>query len=305
MVLSCFYNILYFLLINSLIIFYLSLIFLVYLMESENKIIALNDLGLKLLENNTAHSVFYFNQALLQARCLGKSQNKSKLLAMTYNNLGCYYNAINQPPKALEYFLMSAGLGRLKGSDDKSTAYSHLNIAGILSKQNQHEKALRHALKSIHHLKKLSDNNSNSTITLITAYQVVSMEYLSLDQKTDAKVCYETALSLSTKTLGKTHQKTQELSKFYTETFKPQNKYMKIRTGSVGVKRDLTPSNIQKRLLKTRLLSQMSNIRNTAAVTPVFAKPTNFRSFHVPRIKIDFGYLRNLENYAAIRIQSW
>ena len=274
-------------------------------MEAENKIISLNELGLQLLETNAAHSIYYLNQALLKSRCLVNSINKNKLLAMTYNNLGCYYNTVNQPVRALEYFQKSSRLGRLKGSDAKSIAYSHLNIAGILSKQNNHEKALRHALKSIHYLKSNLDLTANNIITLITANQVVLMEYLSLDQKNDAKLCCEETLELSYKTLGKKHPKSQEISEFYERNFKVKSSLNQPRAGSVVVQRDGTPNNINKRLLKNRLISYMPNIRNKSVeiVKPV-ETVKNIKPYRFCFKNINISYIRSLENIAAIRIQA-
>lgn len=279
-------------------------------MELESKIISLNDIGLKLLETNTAHSIFYLNQAFLKTRCLQESLNKQKLLAMTYNNLGCYYNAVDQSDKALEFFQKSSRLGRLKGSDVKSIVYSHLNIAGILSKKNQHEKALRHALKSIHYLKTDSELASNNMVTLISAYQVLVLEYLSLDQKKDAKLCCESTLELSYTNLGKNHPKSQEISKFYENNFKTQTLLSKARAGSVVLQRNLTPYHVNKRMLKNRLASYISHVRPSESVSRETQMP---RLTYEKKIKpkrfvfknIDMGYVRALENNAAVKIQAW
>lgn len=276
-------------------------------MESESKIISLNELGLKFLESNSAHSIFYLNQALLEARCLKKSACKQKLLAMTYNSLGCYYKSLNQPDKALEYFQKSAVLGRLKGSDPQTIAYAHLNIAGIISNKKEHEKALRHALKSIHYLKTKELQSKNAT-TLISAYELLAGEYLKLDQKTDTKLCLETALSLCHKHLGKTHSKTIELKSTIDKFIIEKPRYLKSRAGSVIPYRNLTPNNIQSRLLKSRLVNYIENVKNKSVDVQV-SRPVsqgNTRIFKTNMLKsVDMRHVRKLETFAALRIQSW
>ena len=282
-------------------------------MELENKIISLNETGLQLLEKNAAHSIFYLNQALLKTRCLKDSINKQKLLAMTYNNLGCYYNTLNLPDRALEYFQKSARLGRLRGSDAKSIVYSHLNIAGILSKKKDHEKAIRHALKSIHYLKSDAELGASNITTLITAYQVLTMEYLSLDQKTDAKICCETALELSCTHIGKTHPKSQEIGIFYESNFKNKNSFQRNRAGSVVTQRNLTPHHACQRQLKNRLVSYISkpecrnlSLQNEANISQALQLDRKTRAKKRFIFKnIDMSYVRSMENTAAIQIQAW
>ncbi|OMJ73214.1 hypothetical protein SteCoe_28159 [Stentor coeruleus] len=276
-------------------------------MESESKIISLNELGLKHLESNSAHSIFYLNQALLEARCLKNSPCKQKLLAMTYNSLGCYYKSLSQPDKALEYFQKSAVLGRIKGSDPQTIAYAHLNIAGIISNKNEHEKALRHALKSIHYLKTKELQSKNAT-TLISAYELLAGEYLKLDQKTDTKICLETALNLCHKHLGKTHNKTIELKSTIDKFIIEKKKFLKSRAGSVIPYRNLTPNNIQNRQLKSRLVNYIENIKDKM----IDAKPLrpvsqgNTRVFKINMLKnVNMGNVRKIETFAALRIQSW
>ena len=282
-------------------------------MELENKIISLNETGLQLLEANAAHSIFYLNQALLKTRCLSDSINKQKLLAMTFNNLGCYYNTLKQPDRALEYFQKSARLGRLRGSDAKSIVYSHLNIAGILSKKKDHEKAIRHALKSIHYLKSDAELGASNIATLITAYQVLTMEYLSLDQKADAKLCCETGLELSCTNLGKNNPKSKEISAFYENTFKNKIPFQKNRAASVITQRNLTPHHIRQRQLKNRLVSYISKpeCRNLSAdnesnIRQAFSldRKTRVKKRYIFK-NIDMSYVRSMETSAAVQIQAW
>lgn len=272
-------------------------------MENEQQIIYFNELGIKYLENNPAHSIFYLNQALLKARCLNSAPNKNKLLAVTYNNLGCYYNNSNKPTKALEFFQKSAKLGHIKGSDHKSTAYAHLNIAGILSKESQHEKALRHALKSARYLKLSPESLQKNSATLVSAYQIIGMEYFHLGQTLDAKSSMETALDLCTKYLGKNHDKYHEISDFISKNFRLRSSFGQQRVGSVQNSRNLTPCHVNNRMLKNRLASFMNE--QSHSVERPLSKPRPKRITRFILKSGDISYLRKIENAAASRIQAW
>lgn len=272
-------------------------------MESEQQIIYFNELGIKYLENNPAHSIFYLNQALLKARCLTSAPNKSKLLAVTYNNLGCYYNNSNNQTKALEFFQKSAKLGHIKGSDHKSTAYAHLNIAGILSKESQHEKALRHALKSVRYLKLSPESLQKNSATLVSAYQMIGMEYFYLGQTLDSKSSMETALELCVKYLGKNHDKHHELTDFISKNFRLRSSFGHNRVGSVLNTRHLTPCHVNNRMLKNRLTSFIKE--QSSSVERPASKPRPKRITRFILKSGDIGYLRKIENAAACRIQAW
>ena len=272
-------------------------------MENENQIIYFNELGIKYLENNPAHSIFYLNQALLKTRCLSQSQNRNKLLAMTYNNLGCYYNNSKNSTKALEFFQKSAKLGHIKGSDNKSTAYAHLNIAGILSSEGQHEKSLRHALKSVRYLKQCPESTAKTSLTLVSAYQMIGMEYFSLGQSADAKSSMETALEICLKNLGKKHEKYVEIEEFLNKNFRLKSSFAKNRAGSVQGARNLTPIHVNNRTLKNRLSSFVKDYSGSVERSTSKPRPKKWARFIVK--SGDVSYIRKLEFSAACKVQSW
>ncbi|OMJ79915.1 hypothetical protein SteCoe_19945 [Stentor coeruleus] len=275
-------------------------------MDPENKIVSLNELGLKTLESNPTHSLLYLNQALLESRCLKRSQIKQKLLAMTYNSLGCYYKTTNHTDKALEYFQKSAILGRTKNFDEQTLAYAHLNIAGLISLKNQPENALRHALKSIKILK-TKDLQTKNITTLISAHELMASEYSKLDQKNDCKLSLQSALELCYKHLGKNHIKTLEIKTTLDKILIEKPKLLSSRAGSVMPNRNYTPSNVNNRMLKNRLINYMEKVRNKTVdgnCRPV--SQGRIRGLRTGMLKnIDMNYVRNLENFAAVRIQAW
>lgn len=276
-------------------------------MDPETKIVSLNELGLKNLESNPTHSILYLNQALLESRCLKRSQVKQKLLAMTYNSLGCYYKTTNHPDKALEYFQKSAILGRTKNFDEQTLAYAHLNIAGLISLKNQPENALRHALKSIKILK-TKDLQSKNITTLISAHELMASEYSKLDQKNDCRLSLQSALDLCYKHLGKSHNKAIEIKTTLDKILIEKPKLLSSRAGSVMPSRNYTPSNVNNRMLKNRLVSYMEKVRNKTVDVE------KCRTISQGRVRvlrpgifknIDMNTVRNMENFAAVRIQAW
>ena len=65
----------------------------------------------------------------------------SKLSAVTWNNLGCYYKRINSFELALNY--LKKALNDDTDSDNVTLAGTHLNILAVLSQQQNHKLALQ------------------------------------------------------------------------------------------------------------------------------------------------------------------
>jgi tetratricopeptide (TPR) repeat protein len=168
------------------------------------------------------HAIFFLNQALLSAKGMKESDAKANLLAMTYNNLGCYLKRLNKLSQALEYFKKSSELSKKYDFSIANVTCSHLNISKIYSEQGNHELALRHALKSLFLLRHNFATKNSLVSSLIIAYQTVGIEYNFLQQLTDSVECFETGLNLSMKHLGKNHEVTLALRKSLQElTGKP------------------------------------------------------------------------------------
>lgn len=159
------------------------------------------------------HAIFFLNQALLATKGMKESPAKSNLLAMTYNNLGCYLKRLNKLPQALEYFFKSTELSKKHEINIANVTCSHLNISKIFSEQGNHELSLRHALKSLFLLRHNFANKHTLVSSLIIAYQTVGLEYKYLSQMTDSQECFETGLNLSMRHLGRNHEVTLALRK--------------------------------------------------------------------------------------------
>ena len=159
------------------------------------------------------HAIFFLNQALLATKGMKESPAKSNLLAMTYNNLGCYLKRLNKLPQALEYFFKSTELSKKHEINIANITCSHLNSSKIFSEQGNHELSLRHALKSLFLLRHNFANKHTLVSSLIIAYQTVGLEYKYLSQITDSQECFETGLNLSMRHLGRNHEVTLALRK--------------------------------------------------------------------------------------------
>merc|ERR1719224_245293 len=68
------------------------------------------------------------------------------LLAVTCNNLGCYYKKMDKLHAALSYLRRALKIEVSLQTDDVTVAGTHLNICAILSKLDKHDKAVQHAL---------------------------------------------------------------------------------------------------------------------------------------------------------------
>lgn len=102
-----------------------------------------------------------FQQTLMHLRVAEKLVNnvedqgrihkddRSKLMALTLNNLGCYYKRINKPNVSLRY-MSSALKEEIKSRQPKShIASTKLNICAILSSLGKHKQAIKYAVSAV------------------------------------------------------------------------------------------------------------------------------------------------------------
>merc|ERR1719271_1926353 len=78
-----------------------------------------------------------------------KEEEPTSLLAVTCNNLGCYYKKVGKLHAALSYLRKALEIEVSLQTDDVTVAGTHLNICAILSKLEKHDKAVQHALCSL------------------------------------------------------------------------------------------------------------------------------------------------------------
>ncbi|CAG9325755.1 unnamed protein product [Blepharisma stoltei] len=194
------------------------------LKESEDNIIAQNKQAMELLRKEKYdHALFFLNQALINVRSLKKSDIKDKLLAITYNNLGCFFRRTGKQQQALDYLFKAADLEKAKKAEVGDVASTHLNICVILSEKGEHERALRHALKSLYILRGSYPAIPYLLTSLGIAYHNAGIEYEYLNQTKDAMDCFKKGFDLCKIKLGLDNEITKALKKSYEDARKEVN----------------------------------------------------------------------------------
>ena len=132
---------------------------------------------------------------------IAELSTQNKLLLITYNNLSCYYSKARCPEKALKCLEAAVDL---QPDDVPNTVHSSLNMCRLLCSMQQHERALRYALKAVCLLKKSLRHNPRYACTRVLAYHSLGQEYRHLRMRSEAQACFRKGLKLS-KRLPPTH----------------------------------------------------------------------------------------------------
>ena len=122
----------------------------------EGHIILLNCQAMKNLTNSK-----YSLKLLQEAETLLMSKdplvlelpNRLNLLAVTFNNLACYYKNMKQPNVALFYLNQALSLEIETFAEPSSLASTNLNLCAIYSKLGKHRQAIISAQSAIKYLK--------------------------------------------------------------------------------------------------------------------------------------------------------
>lgn len=154
-------------------------------------------------------------QFLKRAQELLDFPASSSLLAITYNNLGCYYKKTGKNALALQHLNRALALEANSPAEKTNLAGTHLNVCTILSQLGSHEAALQHAQTAISLLREAqhSDCPPNTATTMIIALHSVAVEYELLCKLPKALETFRAALSLALKQLGAKHPLTESLKK--------------------------------------------------------------------------------------------
>jgi len=144
-----------------------------------------------------------FEQLKYAETMLGERQGEDEptnLLAVTCNNIGCYYKKVGKLHAALSYLRKSLKIEVNLQTDDVTVAGTHLNICAILSKLDKHDKAAQHALCAL----ELISNRVNAAgdaasqddySVLAIAYHNVAVERDYMQQWDQAAQAYQAALA--------------------------------------------------------------------------------------------------------------
>jgi len=189
--------------------------------DLQSVVLACNSDGMEFLRKGNVKAAFeqlkYAEAVLLDrpddSSCFG-------LLAITCNNLGCYYKRTGKLHAALSYLRRSLKIDVGMQTDDVAVGGTHLNLCAILSKLNKHSKALQHALCALELIgNRISLASSygaaakDDYATLAIAYHNVGVEREFLHQWEEAAMAYRQGREVGLRCLGETHPLVQALSK--------------------------------------------------------------------------------------------
>ena len=145
---------------------------------------ALNGLcPIKLLQNDTDGILIQYNRAIR----LCEKSNFKKGLAITYNNIGSFYNKTNQLDTAI-YFYLKSGLIFDKLGLYKVAASTYNNVGITYYKQARYEKSLHYFIKSLKIKERVLPNGktvANST-ALAASMVNVGLFYYKLEKNNEA-----------------------------------------------------------------------------------------------------------------------
>jgi len=164
-----------------------------------------------------------------------KEDGPTSLLAVTCNNLGCYYKKVGKLHAALSYLRKALNIEVSLQTDDVTVAGTHLNICAILSKLDKHDKAVQHALCALDLINNRVTTASH-TVTqdeysvLAIAYHNVAVERDHLHQWEQAHIAYQQGHQVSKKYLGDQHPLTQTLARNCDIALQKSQKFSKERS---------------------------------------------------------------------------
>ncbi|CAE8712356.1 unnamed protein product [Polarella glacialis] len=142
----------------------------------------------------------------------------TNLMAVTCNNLGCYYKKAGKLHAALSYLRKALKIEVSLQTDDVTVAGTHLNVCAILSKLDKHDKAVQHAqcaLELISNRVAVSGESASQDehSVLAIACHNVAVERDFMHQWEEAAAAYQQGHEVAKKCLGEQHPLTQTLGK--------------------------------------------------------------------------------------------
>ena len=137
--------------------------------------------------------------------------NFNRLLALTCNNLGCFYKRVGDFPKALKYFLKATEEGAKGNCNVLNLAGTHLNLCTLYSLVADHPKALANALTALKLLKTSTAETESYVFSMVMAYQNAAMEHENMSQYRDSLKFYKKALNYSLSRMGENNGLTKNI----------------------------------------------------------------------------------------------
>jgi len=195
--------------------------------EVKSACIAVGELcNLLAMKHLDKHNYSLAQELLRKAEVLTKRDPKS--LAVTYNNLACYYRRNGKLRTSLQCLQKALRLESKFANTVKNQADTYLNMCAVLSQLGRHQSALEHAQSALIMLHEKSFTNDNAghgitsetipfdriTVLAIAYYNIgVQQEYL---KKHDCCILsYQKGLEIAQRSLGNDHTITSKLKEAY------------------------------------------------------------------------------------------
>lgn len=134
-----------------------------------------------------------------------KAETNPGLMAITLNNLGCYYKRIGKPMHALKQLYEALRLESLPPVNSTALAGTHLNICAIRSQLGKHQSALAEALKALEVLSGPQVLSFNTASTIAIAYHNAGVELEYLKRLVEAEDMFRAGWKVVKEDLGEEH----------------------------------------------------------------------------------------------------
>lgn len=209
--------------------------------EIETHIVLLNCQAMSTLDK-PKHALKLLQQAehLLQSEesSLKSLKNRQNLLAVTLNNLACYYKSVKQPNVSLSYLQKVLKIEIENFSEPSDLAATYLNICAIFSQLGKHQQAISSCFSAIKYLKGY-ENEENFTEkilnSLVVANYNLGVEYEYLQKFNKALEFYSQGLSLAYDGLGSSNSLTIKLK----DSIENLNKHTNSLNSFINSRREL------------------------------------------------------------------
>jgi tetratricopeptide (TPR) repeat protein len=144
---------------------------------------------------------------------LGDEQERLRLRAVIFNNLGCFYKRRSKLHASLQYLEKALNL-ELQCAIVENPAGTHFNMCATLSQLGRHPQALQHAMCAVEILGNVSESarssglSSDDNCMLAIAYHNLGVEYEYMGQIELARRSFFAAVDHAEKGWGPSHEKT-------------------------------------------------------------------------------------------------
>ncbi|CAG9334016.1 unnamed protein product [Blepharisma stoltei] len=186
--------------------------------QLQELVLGCNKLAMDYLRQENFSSSFHLLRRAQDILSLPQSStSKTKLLSITYNNLGCYYKKVGKLNIALQFLQKALDLSINSPVESTNLAGTHLNICAIKSQLGNHDSAVKSVTKAISLLSEAEryEKTENIVNTLAIAYYNAGIEYELLGFFAKAEEAYRLGIEKAKSNKTETHHVMDLLIKNY------------------------------------------------------------------------------------------